>query len=355
MTKRRESIVFIVPGFPTNEEETDCLPAVQDLVKAIAHRNAELEVHVISFQYPFRKGVYTWHGCTVHALAGRNKRFPVRFLTWLQAASEIRRLIRSRRVVALHSLWLAECTYVTSWIARLTGTRHIATICGQDALANNPYLKHLSFERITVTANSERAAHAFYESTGRHVDQVVPTGLDQETLAAARREKSERHIDILGVGSLSPVKDFRSFIEIIGQLAKSYPTLRCLILGEGQERALLDREIKDGSLQHVVQLAGHVRREEVLNTMRRAKILLHTSHYEGQGYVFLEALASGMRVVCREVGYTGTGPGVYHCKSNEEMVDVLKALLAAQLERTEVDVMNIDDTARAFEKIYGIV
>ena len=84
--------------------------------------------------------------------------------------------------------------------------------------------------------------------------------------------------------------------------------------------------------------------------MRNARILLHPSCYEGQGYVFLEALASGMRVVCRDVGHTGSGPGAFRCKSGEEMLQTLRALLAAPPEDHEVAVEGIDETAAAFEK-----
>jgi glycosyltransferase involved in cell wall biosynthesis len=326
---------------------------VQNFVRAIASRNPDVQVHVVSFHYPYKPGGFTWHGAIVYALAGRNRRFPMRFRTWLQAAWRVRRLIASHHVIAVHSFWLAECTYVASWLARLTGTRHIASICGQDALSGNWYLKHLPFERMTITAGSGRAAEAFRQSTGRRVDHVIPTGLDSQALAA-REKMSGRSVDILGVGSLSAVKDFRSFLEIIAELVPGYPALRCIIIGEGPERPSLEHQIQKDRLQDVVRLAGHVPREQVLNTMRKSRILLHTSRYEGQGYVLLEALASGMRVVCRDVGYTGNGTGVYRCQSSNEFVNALQRLLVSPLENNGVNVDSIDATARAFEKIYGI-
>src|SRR5262245_27477036 len=136
-------LIILVPGFPATEAETDCLPPVQNFVKAIVSRNRDVAVHVVAFQYPFMAGDYTWHGAVVHALAGKNKRFPIRLRTWFQAVRCVRRLIKAHRVIALHSFWLGECTFVASWLARTTGTTHIATICGQDALSKNPYLKRL--------------------------------------------------------------------------------------------------------------------------------------------------------------------------------------------------------------------
>ena len=86
--------------------------------------------------------------------------------------------------------------------------------------------------------------------------------------------------------------------------------------------------------------------------MRKSRILLHTARYEGQGYVFLEALASGMRVVCRDVGYTGDAPAVFRCKSNEEMADVMREMLASPVDDVKTNVLGIDYTVRAFEELY---
>src|SRR5262245_54095463 len=145
-------ICHLVPGFPATEAETDCLPPVQNLVKAIVRRNQDIAVHVVSFQYPFEARDYTWHGAMVHALGGRNKRSPIRLRTWFQAFRWVRSLAKAHRIIALHSFWLGECTYVAVWLSRMSGTKHIATICGQDALSDNPYLKRLRFNRMTITA-----------------------------------------------------------------------------------------------------------------------------------------------------------------------------------------------------------
>jgi glycosyltransferase involved in cell wall biosynthesis len=350
---RSKAIVILVPGFPASETETHWVPPVQSFVRAITRRNPDIAVHVVSFQYPFRRSRYVWHGATIHGLRGRNKRFPLRFRTWIQAAIEIRRIMASHDVIAIHSFWLAECAYVGSWLARISRRKHIGYIQGQDALPSNPYLKHLPLDKMTIAAPSEKAAAAFRGSTQRSVDQIIPIGLDAEARGSFV-EPIARSIDILGVGWLSAIKNFTLFVEIISELKADYPALKCMIIGDGPERTSLESKVKTKELTGIVQLAGQLPRQEVLNRMRHAKILLHTSSYEGQGYVFLEALASGMRIVSFDVGYAGKSPGVYRCKSSEEMLDVLRTLLASPLEAQQVHVPDIDETAGAFEKLYGL-
>jgi glycosyltransferase involved in cell wall biosynthesis len=352
ITDRRSGVVMLVPGFPRTEKETDCLPPLQALVKAVARRNPALAVHVVSFHYPFERSDYPWNGAIVHALGGRNRAFPFRLSTWIQAATQVLQLSTSNHLIAIHSHWLAECTYVGSWISRLTRTRHIATIRGQDALISNPYLRHLRLQGMTITAGSEKAARAFQRSTGRPVDDVIPTGLDSDVLVAGRA--SCRSIDILGVGSLTPIKDFALFVHVIAELLNFHPKLKCMIIGDGPERRALEKQIDDYKLKDVVRLAGHVSREKVLDTMRESRIFLHTSQYEGQGYVLLEALACGLPVVCLDVGYAGSDPNVYRCRSASEMAAVLKELLSSPLPMKAGHVDRIDDTAAAFERLYGI-
>jgi glycosyltransferase involved in cell wall biosynthesis len=350
---RSKAIVILVPGFPATESETHWVPPVQNFVRAITRRNPDIAVHVVSFQYPFRRSGYIWHGATVHGLRGRNKRFPFRFRTWIQAALEVRRVMASHEVLVIHSFWLAECAYVGSWLARVSGLKHIGYIQGQDALPSNPYLKHLPLHRMTIVAPSKKAADTYRASTNRTVDQIIPVGLDPESRRSSI-EPTNRSIDILGVGWLSPVKNFTLFVDIISKLKPEHPKLNCMIIGDGPERTMLEKNIKAEALTDNVQLAGQLSRDEVLNRMRDAKILLHTSSYEGQGYVFLEALASGMRVVSFDVGYAGESSDVYRCTSSDDMLPLLRKLLDSPIEAQQSHIPGIDETACAFEALYGL-
>jgi len=211
---RPDGVIILVPGFPGNESETDCLPPVQNFVKVLAQRNPGISIEVVSFQYPFTARTYLWHGATVQAIGGGSKPFPWRLRSWMRASWHVYQAMRQRKVVVLHSMWLAECTYVASWISRWSGAKHVASIRGQDALEQNPYLRHLPFARMTITAGSENAARAFEKSTGRKVDRIVPSGLDTESMHL-QSDSGRRTIDILGVGSLSPIKDYSSFLDIV--------------------------------------------------------------------------------------------------------------------------------------------
>jgi glycosyltransferase involved in cell wall biosynthesis len=86
--------------------------------------------------------------------------------------------------------------------------------------------------------------------------------------------------------------------------------------------------------------------------MMRSKILLHPSEYESQGYVFLEALASGMYVVCRDVGAPGASRKVSRCSTTREMADVIHRLLLTEMDHEPESVPSAADTVEAYGEIY---
>ncbi len=353
MSQRPRSLVFLIPGFPEGEEDSTCLPAVQNYVAAFADAHPDLHTHVIAFQYPFTRRIYRWKRVTVHALAGGNRRGLRRLGTWLRAARAFLGIYRQTDVCALHSFWLTECTWVGRRLSRLFRIRHIASIGGQDAQADNPYVRRLNLDGATLTAGSAFAAETFTKHARRRVDHVIPLGLDTthlQTLAAP----PERDLDVLGVGSLIALKDFATFIDIVAGLVPVIPQVRTCLIGEGPLRAALQQRILEKGVQEHVTLAGRLPRDEVFRVMLRSKVFLHPSRYESQGYVFLEALFAGLPVVCFDVGYTGESDRVFRCQSPREMADVVAELLRHPPVLRRESVLSVNDTVRAFAPLYDV-
>ena len=105
---------------------------------------------------------------------------------------------------------------------------------------------------------------------------------------------NERDIDILGVGGLIPLKNYQLFIRLIKSILPDFPNLKAVIIGEGKERKIIEQMIEEWNLSEHISLTGMLPRHEVLNYMNRSRIFLHPSTYESFGFVFSEALYSGM-------------------------------------------------------------
>ena len=352
MSFRPGSIVLLTPGFPANEADTSCLPPIQNYIFAYARTHPDIEVHVIAFQYPFRRARYTWNGIVVHALGGRNRSGLRRLPAWLRARTTIKKIAAATEIATLHAFWITECALVGARASKRLGTPLVVSIAGQDARADNRYLRFLDLEAFVITAGSQFAADVFSRHSGRIVDHVIPLGLDAGRLGEVD-ESAERDIDILGVGALTPLKDYARFIEIVSRLVVEFPGLKACIIGSGPERNRLEQQIGQLRLEDNLWLTGEISREEVIAHMRRSRVFMHTSRFEGQGYVFLEALHAGLPVVCYHVGHTNGSDRIWRCDTPEELAKSAAQLLLKPQGHASTTLVTDSETVRSFDAVYA--
>jgi len=346
-------VILLVPGFPEDEHDSTCLPALQSFVEALSRSEAEASIDVIAFQYPYQRRSYTWRGVRVHAMGGGNSKLRKPFI-WLRALRQARRIAADRHsntTGIIHSFWLGECALIGHILSCLLGWKHVISIGGQEIRRPTVYSLLLRRGPFVLTAGSDYAANVARRTVAGQVDVVIPLGLDSRRVRAVAGP-AERDIDILAVGSMTPVKRFLDVVSVAERLAESRSKLRMVLVGDGRCRRTIESRIEQNGLAVHVLVMGELPRHEVLRLMRRSKILLHPSEYESQGYVFLEALASGMYVVCRDVGFTGESRKVVRCESVAEMADAVARILKSETDYEPVSVPSADDTAQAFLELY---
>ncbi|MDZ7343292.1 MAG: glycosyltransferase [candidate division KSB1 bacterium] len=350
--KSAAGVVFLVPGFPKDEEDTECLPLLQNYIFYFSKSRPAIPMAVIAFQYPYFIGKYKWNNITVYSAGGKNRRRGFRILAWLRAVYYFLQLRRQIKVAVIHSFWLDECTFVGQCLAKAFKIKHVATIGGQEVRPSNRYLKYFDFAGMTMTCWSRFSADAFQKVTGQKVEKIIPIGLDHQRVAAVAPAQ-ERKIDILGVGALIPIKNFELFIEIVSELAAEFPGLEVKIIGDGPLHQNLKGLIRE-KLPGNIQLLGKLPRRQVMKYMAQSKILLHTSSHESQGYVFMEALYCGMTIVSFNVGYLGQTAKAIRCASKEEMLDNLRKLLKQPLNHDRVLLKPIEETVAEFSTLYAL-
>jgi 1,2-diacylglycerol 3-alpha-glucosyltransferase len=346
------NVLLLVPGFPCNEDDTTCIPALQTLIKQLNIRaGSEYKFTVISFQYPFNKGEYKWNGISCYSAGGMNTKFPGRLITWLRVFRFLKKLNKEKKVDIIHSFWLTECALLGMLTGKLYGARYIAHIMGQDVLLANSYMKMLKWFKMEIIANSEFSASVIKNNFGVEVMNVIPFGID-ETEYVNTIESYDRNIHLLGVGSLTTIKNYALFLTIFFELRKEFPKLTAEIIGEGPEYGNLQQLIDQHDASNFIRLNGKLNHAEVLQKMSKSKILLHTAAFESAGYVFLEALRSGMKVVSFETGYLPQIPGAYQCSDVDKMLLTIKSLLTYRQEYIPQTVPLISDTADQIINLY---
>lgn len=298
MKNERPTLVILTPGFPTDEEDSTCLPGQQSLVRSINWYFPLVRVLMVSFQYPFRRMEYEWYDNQVMAFGGRNKGGFSRLLLWREIDKALLRVKKENNVIGLLSLWCGECALLGSRFGKKNGIPHYCWIMGQDAKKGNRYVKRIKPGGEELIAISDFIGEEFNRHHAIMPARVIPIGIDP---AAFTGERVPRDIDILCAGSLIPLKRYERSIDAIAEVRKFFPTIRAVICGKGPEEVRLASLIKDAGLQDTISLRGEIPHPELLQLMRRTRILLHPSSYEGFSGSCLESLYAGAHVIsfCR--------------------------------------------------------
>lgn len=320
MKSRPETLVMLTPAFPASELETSWVTTQQLFVRSFREQFPSLQIIVLSFYYPDRVGTYDWRGLQVISFNGKeDNRKLKRVFFWKDVWKQLRVLHRENNLIGLFSFWCGECALIGHYFGKRYGLTHYCWLCGQDARAKNKLVKLIRPRPLELIAMSDFLVVEFQRNHGIRPQHMIPNAIDPQLFPVLASQ--ERNIDVLGVGSLSGLKQYDVFVEIIGSLRTLFPGIRSIICGEGETRSALERLIRERELEEHVALPGLTPHREVLGLMQRAKVLLHTSNYEGFGVVCLEALYAGAHVIsfCRPMEQTI--PHWHTVSSTAEMIE----------------------------------
>jgi glycosyltransferase involved in cell wall biosynthesis len=331
-------VLLVTPGFPVDENDSTCLPYVQLWLRAAADRGSTRH-SVLAVRHPKRRPPRRWHGLPVVAPGG-----PVRALL------EAIRLHRQDPVDVVHALWLTDAAVVASAVTGLIRRPLVLSAMGLDADGGSGWTRMASLRRAVVTAPSARAADRMHTALGRRPDHVVPWGV--EAPSGDPRGWSERDVDLLGVGSLVPVKAWGDFLEVCSGLIGAGRVRRAVLIGSGSEADAVRAGVDRLGLGEHVNLLGEQPRAEVLRWMERSKVLLHPALFEGFGLAPVEALAAGAVVVSRATGAAVGGPRWRIGATVSELSALVHEVLAQTPTPVRFLPFPVHETVRQWDSVY---
>lgn len=349
MKADKNTFIILSPGFAANEADTTCLPAQQLFVQHLHENFPSLNIIVLAFQYPFIKSEYKWKSVQVISFNGSNRGGLKRLHTWYMVRQKLASLHRTHSIVGLFSFWCTECALVGEKFARKHQLKHYTWILGQDARKSNKFVRIIKPASGSLVAMSDFLADEFERNHFIRPLHVIPNGIDPRMYS---QSITPRSIDVLGAGSLIPLKQYDVFIDLIAQAKKKFPAIKSLVTGDGPERAKLQTKILSLQLKHEIELAGERPHPEVLRLMQQSKIFLHTSSYEGFSTVCLEALYAGAHVIsfCNPV-YEKI-PHWYVVRNKDEMLRKLIELLSTHLNHEPIIPFSMSDTAKRVMSLF---
>ncbi|MCK6691052.1 MAG: glycosyltransferase [Thermoanaerobaculia bacterium] len=391
-------ILWITPGFAAGEQDTNCIPPLQLLARELLRRGVDLRIIALEYPYktvpygypelvsptlrpsdptpdpspegegrrgaaipstsplPFRGGVGGGVGgagsgvsAGVYPCNGRNRRW-LRWRTLARARRLARQLSAEKPFDAIHSFWLGPAWSLGEQLSLQWQTPHLSTLMGQDVLPENRYLKRLTpagAERLVALTPFHNAM--LEKTTGLRAAHCIPWGVAREDIPAAL--PACRPVDVAGVGSLIPVKNWERWLQVLQIVAGKRPHLRAELIGSGPRENRLRTLVRQLGLEQQVHFTGELPRPAVLARLRESKVLLHTARFESFGMVLAEAAANGCRVVSTPVG---AAPELGLCAGNDaELADAVLQGVEAPLLQIPAAPLRIETCADRYMEWYA--
>ena len=111
-----------------------------------------------------------------------------------------------------------------------------------------------------------------------------------------------KEIDLINVGYFDDCKRVDVYLEVVARIRRKYPHIRSAFAGKdvGGKRAGFEKMRKSLDLEENVRFLGDV--EDVFFFLRRSRVFLMTSEFEGMPMAMIEAMSVGLPCVVPDVG-----------------------------------------------------
>jgi glycosyltransferase involved in cell wall biosynthesis len=168
------------------------------------------------------------------------------------------------------------------------------------------------------------------------------------------------------IGRLFEAKAQYYLVEAVALLKDKYPQIKLLLVGEGELRPFLERQIQDLSLSSNVSLLGE--RDDIADLLNIFDVYAMSSRWEGVGRALTEAMYWGLPIVATAVNgvvelvrHEETGllvpprdPKVLSTATDRLISDVeLAKRLGSNAQRKARDLMNGQQMITDIEELYG--
>ena len=160
-------------------------------------------------------------------------------------------------------------------------------------------LSSVMVDRYLLVSESISKEYIFSNIFNNRYD-ILPNAVDKNRILKKSEEFDvDEDIDILFAGRLSSEKNPLKALNIIRSVHKR-KNINAAVIGDGELRGQCENYVRENHMTGYVSFIGYT--ENPYPYMKKAKILLMPSDWEGFGLVAVEAMILGTPVVCSGVG-----------------------------------------------------
>ncbi len=228
--------------------------------------------------------------------------------------------VRKYKINFIHCHWIIPQGFFVALLNAFSNIPYLLTAHGGDVYSfrKNLFIRLCSNYALKrakqCTVNSGPTGQAVHSIRANAPLQVIPMGVDTRLFQPEKNnQKIKEHLNIqdsflLAVGRFAEKKGFKYLIQAMPRILEKKPQVKLVIVGFGPQKEELQRLIKELNLENSILLPGSKTGDELAQYFATADIFIGPSvvtqsgDTEGQGVVFLEAMASGTAVIASDVG-----------------------------------------------------
>jgi glycosyltransferase involved in cell wall biosynthesis len=206
----------------------------------------------------------------------------------------------------VHAHWWMPAG-LAAWTARtLGGPPYVVTLHGTDVAImqasrlGRAVARRVLQRAIAVTAVSSYLADRAASHTGLPRERILvqPMPIDVERFT----RPSVGGGGVVTVGRLVPQKRIALLIDAIGRLKERGNSVSLTIVGDGRERAELERRARNCGIAETTRFIGTVAPGQIPEVLAAADVFVFPAEAEGFGLAVVEALLGGVPVIVATSG-----------------------------------------------------
>ncbi|MBN1236876.1 MAG: glycosyltransferase family 4 protein [Gammaproteobacteria bacterium] len=294
-----------------------------------------------------------------------------------------RALVRAEEFDVVNTHFALPTGPVGHMVSRAAGVPNVLSVHGGDLYDPSKFSsahRHASLRacvsRLARAADRVVAQSLDTEENLRHFfapdvkAEVIPLGIAEPPVtAAARRDHGFGDDDVLlvSIGRLVRRKSVEHLLDVVAELRDE--RVKLLLIGDGPQLPFLRDQARRLRVESRVRFLGMVDERTKFELLSISDIYVSASQHEGFGLVFLEAMASGVPVICYDRGgqrdFLTEGRNGHLVARNDKaaLVEACRRLIAAPEQRAEMGRVNrqdarqfyIDRCARRYEELFESV
>lgn len=221
---------------------------------------------------------------------------------------------KKQRFDATLAFFTVPCGYIAYMMKLFFGIPYIVSLRGADVpgfsekydtfyLFAKPLVRFLWHRAEAVIPNSVGIRELAQKTDASQAMRIIENGVDTEHFQPSQGEKSVVPIVFISTSRLTPRKGIDKLIEAFAvAVKKSVVPIELRLIGEGEQRGLLEERAEALGVKDQVKFLGRVEHDQIPATYQEAHVFVLPSKNEGMSNSALEALASGLPLIVSGTG-----------------------------------------------------